>query len=120
LRSSSVIASYYRTEEKTMLASFSVVPMTKGESVSHLVAESLKIVDASGLDYQLGPMQTIIEGDEVAVIDTIMKCHRRMRELSDRVLTTITIDDRKDAKNRLTGKVRDVEAVLGKSLTRVS
>lgn len=51
-----------------MLASFSVVPMTTGESVSHLVAESLKIVDASGLDYQLGPMQTIVEGDEAKVM----------------------------------------------------
>lgn len=103
-----------------MLASFSVVPMTKGESVSHLVAESLKIVDASGLDYQLGPMQTIVEGDEAAVMETIMQCHRRLRELSDRVLTTITIDDRKGATGRLRGKVRDVEAQVGKTLRRVS
>jgi len=103
-----------------MLASFSVVPMTKGESVSHLVAETLKIVDESGLDYQLGPMQTIVEGEEAAVMQTIMNCHRRMRELSDRVLTTITIDDRKGATGRLQGKVKDVEARLGKTLKRVT
>jgi uncharacterized protein (TIGR00106 family) len=103
-----------------MLASFSVVPMTTGESVSHLVAESLKIVDASGLDYQLGPMQTIVEGEEAKVMETIMKCHRRLLELAPRVLTTITIDDRKGATGRLRGKVRDVEQRVGKTLQRVA
>jgi uncharacterized protein (TIGR00106 family) len=94
--------------------------MATGESVSHLVAESLKIVDASGLDYQLGPMQTVVEGDETAVMETIMKCHRRMMELAPRVLTTISIDDRKGATGRLKGKVEDVEKQLGKKLRRVA
>jgi uncharacterized protein (TIGR00106 family) len=103
-----------------MVASFTVVPMGVGESVSHLVAESLKIVDASGLDYQLGPMQTVVEGEAEQVMATIMACHRRMRELSPRVLTTISIDDRQGATNRLRGKVADVEKQLGKTLRRVS
>jgi uncharacterized protein (TIGR00106 family) len=103
-----------------MLASFSVVPMATGESVSHLVAESLKIVDESGLDYQLGPMQTVVEGDDALVMETIMKCHRRLLELAPRVLTTITIDDRRGATGRLKGKVEDVEKRLGKKLRRVA
>lgn len=103
-----------------MVASFTVVPMGVGESVSHLVAESLKIVDASGLDYQLGPMQTIVEGEEALVMETIMACHRRMKELAPRVLTTISIDDRTGATHRLRGKVADVEKQLGKTLRRVS
>jgi uncharacterized protein (TIGR00106 family) len=103
-----------------MVAGFTVVPMATGESVSQLVAESLKIVDASGLDYQLGPMQTVLEGDEAAVMETIMKCHYRMMELAPRVLTTITIDDRRGATGRLRGKVADVEKRVGKTLSRVS
>lgn len=102
-----------------MLAGFTVVPMGKGERVSKLVAEALAIVDASGLDYQLGPMQTVLEGDEELVLATIMKCHHRMRELSARVLTTITIDDREGATGRLKGKVQDVEEHLGKHLERI-
>jgi uncharacterized protein (TIGR00106 family) len=94
--------------------------MATGESVSQLVAESLKIVDASGLDYQLGPMQTIVEGNEALVMETIMQCHRRLLELAPRVLTTITIDDRKGATGRLRGKVADVEKRLGKTLARVA
>ncbi|MDR3792507.1 MAG: MTH1187 family thiamine-binding protein [Terracidiphilus sp.] len=103
-----------------MVAGFTVVPMAAGESVSHLVAEALKIVDASGLDYELGPMQTVVEGEETAVMETIMKCHHRMLELAPRVLTTITIDDRKGAMGRLRGKVADVEKQVGKTLSRVS
>jgi uncharacterized protein (TIGR00106 family) len=103
-----------------MVAGFTVVPMATGESVSHLVAEALKIVDASGLDYQLGPMQTVVEGEEAAVMETIMKCHHRMLELAPRVLTTISIDARKGASGRLRGKVADVEKQVGKTLSRVS
>jgi uncharacterized protein YqgV (UPF0045/DUF77 family) len=48
----------------------------------------------------------------------IMRCHRRVLELSPRVLTNITIDERKGATGRIDGKVRDVEEVLKKRLSR--
>jgi uncharacterized protein YqgV (UPF0045/DUF77 family) len=43
-----------------------------------------------------------------------------MMELAPRVLTTISIDDRKGATGRLKGKVEDVEKQLGKKLRRVA
>lgn len=101
-----------------MLASFAVVPMGTEGGVKHLVAEVLAIVDASKLSYKLGAMSTAIEGDSEQVMDVIMRCHRRMLELAPRVLTSITIDERKGATGRLEGKVKDVEAILGKPLER--
>jgi uncharacterized protein (TIGR00106 family) len=101
-----------------MLASFAVVPMGVQGGVKDLVAEALAIVDASGLPYQLGAMHTTIEGDADQVMDVILRCHRRVLELAPRVLTSITIDDRKGATGRIVGKVRDVEEVLGKRLAR--
>lgn len=100
-----------------MLADFAVVPMGVGEGVKESVAEVLKIVDESGLSYRLGAMHTTIEGDSDRVMDVILRCHRRMLELSPRVLTSITIDDRKGATGRLEGKVKDVEQILGKTLS---
>lgn len=100
------------------MASFAVVPMGVQEGVKNLVAEALAIVDASGLPYQLGAMHTTIEGDADQVMDVILRCHRRVLELAPRVLTSITIDDRKGATGRIVGKVRDVEEVLGKRLVR--
>ena len=101
-----------------MLASFAVVPMGVQEGVKDLVAEALAIVDASGLPYQLGAMHTTIEGDADEVMDVILRCHRKVLELAPRVLTSITIDDRKGATGRIVGKVRDVEELLGKKLAR--
>lgn len=100
-----------------MLASFSVVPVGIGDELKEAVAEVLDIIDRSGLSYTLGAMQTTIEGDEEEIMALIMKCHRHMRKLSSRVLTHITIDDREDATGRLTGKVADVEQVLGRKLS---
>lgn len=99
-----------------MLASFSVVPIGAGEDVRREVAEALSIVADSGLPYALGAMQTTVEGDEVTVMELIMRCHRRVREFCPRVLTHIAIDDREFADGRLAGKVKDVEEVLGREL----
>jgi len=101
-----------------MLASFAVIPAGVEGGVKKLVAEVLAIVDASGLPYKLGAMNTTIEGEPEQVMEVIMHCHRRMLELVPRVLTNISIDDRKGATGRLAGKVKDVEEVLGKRLAR--
>jgi uncharacterized protein (TIGR00106 family) len=102
-----------------MLAAFTVVPMGVGDGVKELVAEALKIVDQSGLSYKLGAMHTTIEGEEDRVMDVILRCHHRMLELAPRVLTNISIDDRRGATGRLEGKVKDVEQILGKPLSRI-
>lgn len=101
-----------------MLASFSVVPLGAGEGVKELIAEALDIVDQSGLSYKLGAMQTTIEGDSEKVMEVILRCHRRILELAPRVLTHITLDERKGATGRMEGKVADVEQVLGRKLSR--
>jgi uncharacterized protein (TIGR00106 family) len=96
-----------------MLASFSVIPIGVGEELKRYVSEIVKLVDDSGLDYKLGAMQTTIEGESEEVISLIMRCHERMKEMSSRVLTSITIDDRTGVQGRLEGKVQDVIATGG-------
>ena len=95
-----------------MIAIFSVVPTAAGESLSPYVAKIIEEVDKSGLDYRLTAMGTIIEGPWDKVMATIKTCHNLMRRHSARVLTSITIDDRKGASKRISGKV---ESVLEKS-----
>jgi len=97
-----------------MLAQFSIVPIGVGESLSRYVAEIVKEVEKSGLDYRLTAMATIIEGSDDEVFALLKRCHQKAKRFAPRVLTTIIIDDRKSAKNRLTGKVLSVENRLGK------
>jgi uncharacterized protein (TIGR00106 family) len=103
-----------------MLASFSVVPIGSGEALKEYVADIVTIIEKSGLEYRLGPMETAVEGDTDKVWKVIRKCHERMRELSPRVLTHVAIDDRMGATHRLTGKVEEVKALLKSSPRRKS
>lgn len=101
-----------------MLATFTVIPLGVPDGAKHLIAEALKIVDASGLSYQLGAMGTTLEGEADDVMRVVMQCHKRLLELAPRVMTSILIDDRPGHTGRLRGKVEDVEGLLGKTLHR--
>lgn len=101
-----------------MLASFSIFPTDKGESVSKYVAKTIDIVDKSGLPYRTSAMSTAIEGSWDGVFKVIKKCRDSMMKESNRVYMVITIDDRKKAKKRLTGKVNRIEQVLKRKINR--
>jgi uncharacterized protein (TIGR00106 family) len=99
-----------------MIVEFSIVPVGKGEELAGLVARVVDIVDKSGLPYRLNAMGTVVEGEWDDVFALIKECHRKMRQDAGRVLTHIAIDDRDRAKGRITGKVDDVEKILGRKL----
>ncbi len=82
------------------------------------MAEVINLIDNSGLDYRLGAMTTTVEGDVHEIFDLIKKCHLKMRQYSNRVVTHITIDDREGACNRLFGKPESIEKKLGKKLKK--
>jgi len=97
-----------------MIAEFSIVPIDKGTSLSPYVAECLRIVQDSGLKHQLTPMGTVLEGEAEKVMATIMACHSRVLDMSERVVTSISIDDRLDRPADMERKVRSVKEKLGK------
>jgi uncharacterized protein (TIGR00106 family) len=101
-----------------MIAEFSVVPVGGGEELAKPVAAVVDLIDRSGLPYQVTAMGTLVEGDWDEVLGLIAKCHARMRRDFPRVLTRVSIDDREGAERRLTGKIRDVEEVLGRPVRK--
>jgi len=101
-----------------VLAEFSVVPIGKGESVSQYVAECIKLVESSGLEYRLNPMGTVVEGEYDDVMGLVRRCHMRVLKLCPRVITTVKIDDRKGRRNMMDSKIRSVEEKLEKKLKR--
>jgi uncharacterized protein (TIGR00106 family) len=99
-----------------MLVDFSIMPVGKGESLSKDVAEAVRLIIDSRLPHKVGPMATSIEGNWDQVMDLIKKARDKMLETCNRVIITIKIDERKGAKDRLTGKLESVEKQLGRSL----
>jgi uncharacterized protein (TIGR00106 family) len=93
----------------------SVVPLgTKTASVSRYVARALRVLEkADGIDYELTPMGTVIEGD----LEVILPLVRKMHEITfspgiQRVVTSIKIDDRRDKDLTMEGKLRSVREKL--------
>ena len=102
-----------------VLLDFSMVPMGKGESVSPYVARCLEIVAASGLDYRLHAMGTIVEGDIDDVLGVLKKCLEAMATDCERITCTAKLDYRRGYSGRLNSKVTSVEEKLGRPLKKV-
>ncbi len=96
----------------TMLE-FSVVPMGKGISISPVIAQVMKIVTESGVSYKINPMGTVLEGEWDTVMGVVKQCHDAVMREAERVITKISIDDRKGIEQRLEKKVTSVEKKLG-------
>jgi len=101
-----------------MLSEFSMIPIGSGSSIGDRLAEVLRVVDASGVPYKVNPMGTVIEGEWDDLFKLIKKCHKTMMKKEERVLTSISIDDRKGRPGRLEQKVKSIEKRLGKSLKK--
>lgn len=102
----------------SVLAEFSIVPMGKGVSVSAFIARVMKVVVGSGISYKANPMGTVVEGEWDKVMAVIRQCHDEVLKDSDRVLTTIRIDDRKTGEYRIDSKLDSVERKMGMKLNR--
>ncbi len=96
----------------SVLIDFSIFPVDKGTSVSPYVARVVDIIQKSGLDHQLGPMGTSIEGDWPEVTAVVDRCFEALQVDCERIYFTIKADYRKNANNRLQGKVRSVQSKL--------
>ena len=98
---------------------FSVAPLGAGESVGPAVARCLKIVEQSGLDYQLHAMGTLVEGELNDVLDVLRRCIEAVAEDHPRVTCSAKLDLRRGASGRLKSKVASVERLVGHALKTI-
>jgi len=102
----------------SMLAEFSVVPIGQGVSISHVIAQVMKIIIESGVSYKANPMGTVIEGEWDVVMGVVRKCHDAVMKDAERAITTVTIDDRRGKEPRMEKKLASVEQKLGLILNK--
>lgn len=101
-----------------MLIEFSIFPIGKDVSLSKYVARSLRLIEESGLPYRINPMGTVVEGSWDEVMELVKKCHMAVLEDTERVSTSIKIDDRKGITNALHRKITSVEEKVGRELKK--
>lgn len=88
----------------SVIAELSIFPMDKGVSMSPYVARVITVIRNSGLDYQLGPMGTAIEGEWNEVMQTVSACYKELEQDCDRIYLTLKVDSRKGRTSGLKGK----------------
>jgi uncharacterized protein (TIGR00106 family) len=99
-----------------MLVELMIIPVGTGSHLSGEIAEALKIIDGSGLPYQLTPTGTCIEGEWDQVMQVVRQCHLKMRERTNHVITSIRIEDEAGEHDKLHRNVSSVEEKLGRTL----
>jgi len=96
-----------------MMVELSIVPLGKETHIGKYVAEAVKVIEQSGIEYRLTPMGTLLVGEWEPVMEVVRKCHEAVRAKSDRVITKIKIDDFKGQSRAPEDKVKSVEKILG-------
>jgi len=95
-----------------VLLEMSITPLGKGESVSPYVAECVRLVEASGLDFELHAMGTIVEGELDEVLDLLRRCVEAVARHSNRVTCAAKLDYRRGQSGRIKSKVDSVQRIL--------
>lgn len=75
------------------LISIQIIPKTKnGEDVIPYVDEAIKIIEESGVKYQVSPLETTMEGDLYELMNIVGKMNERMIEIgSKNVISQVKI-----------------------------
>lgn len=103
-----------------MLAELAIIPVGGDSHTSSDLADVLKLIDESGLPYQLTPSSTCIEGDWNEVMALVRLCHQRALARTPHVVTTIKIEEDLGAANQLASNISHVEAKAGRPLRRTA
>ena len=99
-----------------VLAELAMFPTDKGESKSKYVSQVVECIAKSGLEYNLTPMGTIIEGEWDEVMQVITACFKILEQQCNRVYSTIKIDYRKCEDSRMTSKVNKVQSLINQDI----
>ncbi len=98
----------------SVLLNFAMFPTDKGISLSRHVSRVVKMIADSGVEYKLNSMGTTIETASMEdALAIVQKAHDILIADSERIYCTITMDIKKGAEGRLTGKVESVEHHIG-------
>ena len=99
----------------SVLLEFSMFPTDKGESVSPYVSQVIKMIRDSGISYQLTPMGTIIETENLEqAMGLVQDAYDVLEQAGcNRVYSSLKLDIRKGKSNRLQGKLESVRDKIG-------
>jgi len=96
------------------LLEISVVPVgTESPSISSFVARACREAQRNGIKYHVTPTSTVLEGDLPALLHVAQQMHNAAFQAgSRRVVTNISIDDRRDQELTMEQSVETVHSEI--------
>lgn len=77
--------------------SLQILPIVEEERVYPLVDQVIELIQSSGLNYQVGPLETTMEGDLNTLLDLVKKAQEICIQAgAPRVVSVIKIDYKPD------------------------
>ena len=101
-----------------MVMELTIIPLEGGHSISSDVADLVKLIESSGLDYRMTAFGTLVEGSWDQLMDLAKQCHFDVRKKCERVLTMIRLDDHGERTGEIEGAVDRVERKLGRAVKK--
>jgi uncharacterized protein (TIGR00106 family) len=96
-----------------VIIDFTIVPVGAGVSLSKYIAVCERILQASGLVYELHANGTNVEGEWEAVFAAIRRCHETLHEMGvPRIHTDIKLGTRTDRQQSMADKIASVKEKL--------
>lgn len=100
----------------TVIARFEVIPVRNG-SLSDEIAQAIDALDEFDVSYELTATDTVIEADSVdEVFEAVRAAHNAVE--SDRIITSLEVDDYQSRKHGADDRVESVASVLGREPKR--
>ncbi len=89
-----------------------LIPVSEGVSLRQYVSTCLNIIKRSGLQYELGPNGTAIEGEWRQVFECVEDCHKAVHNQGVvRIFSALKINTRSDKKQSFREKVSTLNQV---------
>jgi uncharacterized protein (TIGR00106 family) len=99
-------------DDSTMLFTYTVIPLGAGDDISSPVAETVSMLQDSGLPHQVTGASTLIEGRWSEVIPVIERSIHELTEKHPRVYATVTLDFHAEREDRLRSSIERVQRHL--------
>ncbi len=95
-----------------MIAAMSIYPIGEGVSLGRFVRKGVKIIEESGLPYDVGPMSTSVEVEDLdQLFELIKKIHAaQLAEGARRIVIELKVDDRRDKPATIQTKIKSVSS----------
>ncbi len=92
----------------------SVIPIGSGVSISGYIADCCRILEDAGLNVEVGPNGTNVDGEWDTVFEAIKQCHEKLHNEDGvvRLFSTLKINSRTDKEQSSAQKVDAVRSKL--------